>query len=1020
MTLALYGKSKRRKGALLFTGFFAIMVAMLIGLASMGGDSAKAATSGTLVSPTTSENSTCSNAANAQVVGGTYTSCTNDEAVTYAGFNYAVPAGSVVTGVEVQIVQSTNNDSGTDGFDVSVHNGTSFSSSRDLDTNDEDPPPSDTDTSGGNNDLWGLTWDATAANSIKVRLVADTSGTMYLDSVQVRIYYTAPIVPPVATVQGPNITGKCTALDIHLVVDNSGSIGSSNMNTLISELNGATGFIQTIENGAPGTNWNVTKFAGTNTASSNGWATDLAGVTGFISGMSSSGGTPTPKGIQTAIGQGTNGPLQNLMIIVTDGAPNVTLAGGTGDFTGAAAEAVAQADAARSAGWTTMVAAIGAGDGDAPGGANGPWSVAVNQAIAGLPGTPPNGSVVSAASFSQLAQTLLGAIAQGCERNVIVGKVYDPTEGAPQDGTTFSGFVDNTAWSGVGFGLFSGPIANLALETTHTVVETSPNDGWHATGYILGSLDQAGAPQCPAYNAQGWLQNGTNIVPALPVNTAGQAVVCIKNTKTANPVVNVAKAHSGDGIYNLGESFDWTITATVTNPPTTADYAIYDAIPSQFTVNSVTETDSNLTCNSANPVACTLTAGAGAGPHTITINVTVKNDAVCGLATNNVLNGVNSTAGPIASDEVSVTGCGTVTLEKSDTTQTVDSGANIQWTIALDNPSAIAMLAQVNDANATLVSSTGCISNATQAGGVGTTISCDVPAGNAGAPHEATITVKTPSNATVAEKCQGYIRENTATLVGGNSDGATARIPGDPSQCNRDVTVCKVVVGNGDGVTHAAFGYGFDIRPTGLGNISDSNSVAEPADNSESTAVCKTKQVPTDKAFDVVEHGARPADFGGWTDAAGYPQYAIGGGSRITNNTTTQIAAGTTPVTVTFYNKATPITARSPSASTSAIPTRMSLRTKALAAPTTSVTMPTRPRLMRTLARRARPTTVRQSPPPTTTAARIAYSQPPRGRSSSGATAARTASADRFFKQFPYRRAVPPPFRLNLTRWLKP
>ncbi len=46
MTLALYGKSKRRKGALLFTGFFAIMVAMLVGLASMR-DNASALTLGT-------------------------------------------------------------------------------------------------------------------------------------------------------------------------------------------------------------------------------------------------------------------------------------------------------------------------------------------------------------------------------------------------------------------------------------------------------------------------------------------------------------------------------------------------------------------------------------------------------------------------------------------------------------------------------------------------------------------------------------------------------------------------------------------------------------------------------------------------------------------------------------------------------------------------------------------------------------------------------------------------------------
>ncbi len=125
----------------------------------------------------------------------------------------------------------------------------------------------------------------------------------------------------------------------------------------------------------------------------------------------------------------------------------------------------------------------------------------------------------------------------------------------------------------------------------------------------------------------------------------------------------------------------------------------------------------------------------------------------------------------------------------------------------------------------------------------------------------------------------------------------------------RNVQVCKVVVGNGDGVSVPAFGYGFDIRPSGLANISGSNSVAEPnpdSEGSQTAEVCATKLVPSDKAFDVVEWMSRPS---GWMgDADGYPRYQLNGGALYSNNTTTPISAGTTDVKVTFFNKELPKT----------------------------------------------------------------------------------------------------------------
>ncbi len=125
----------------------------------------------------------------------------------------------------------------------------------------------------------------------------------------------------------------------------------------------------------------------------------------------------------------------------------------------------------------------------------------------------------------------------------------------------------------------------------------------------------------------------------------------------------------------------------------------------------------------------------------------------------------------------------------------------------------------------------------------------------------------------------------------------------------RKVEVCKVAVANGDGISVPAFGYGFDIRQTGRPNISGSNSVAEPnpdTNDSQTAEVCTTKLVPNDKAFDVVEWMSRPSDWMG--DATGYPKYQINGGALYTNNTTTPIAAGTSDVKVTFFNKELPRT----------------------------------------------------------------------------------------------------------------
>ena len=138
------------------------------------------------------------------------------------------------------------------------------------------------------------------------------------------------VVTAEPTTGGPVIAGQCTAADIHIVVDNSGSVGNQ-INTLINNINA---FMADVEAGIPGTNWRVTTFKDVPASiATSGWG--ATPPTSFVNGMSIGTFTPTADGIQAAIAGGTNpgGGLtdhgDDILIIVTDGSPNITLDGST-------------------------------------------------------------------------------------------------------------------------------------------------------------------------------------------------------------------------------------------------------------------------------------------------------------------------------------------------------------------------------------------------------------------------------------------------------------------------------------------------------------------------------------------------------------------------------------------------------------------------------------------------------------------------------------------------------------------
>jgi hypothetical protein len=289
-----------------------------------------------------------------------------------------------------------------------------------------------------------------------------------------------------------------------------------------------------------------------------------------------------------------------------------------------------------------------------------------------------------------------------------------------------------------------------AAGTVSCTLDAGAGEGAGPTVYsIRVNVTVKAAPTC------GTLTNTVNNAAGAPVATDTVTIVDCDVTPAPQPSVSVTK-DAALSSYNIGQSFDWVITANVSNGPTVSAYLINDDIPSAFTVNSVTENDAFLTCNNADPVACTLAAGATNGAHTVTVNVTVNANAACQAYTNNVVNG---TAPVVASDIVTVTGCGSVSILKGDG---VGNGANVEWTITLTNTSAVPQNVYVYDQDTSLVSET-CTGSVTES--PADYYNCTVPANSS-----ATLVLSTVLPA--YDVCAGIEISNHAVLASANTSGA--------------------------------------------------------------------------------------------------------------------------------------------------------------------------------------------------------------------------------------------------------
>ncbi|QND79229.1 DUF11 domain-containing protein [Pseudoxanthomonas mexicana] len=167
------------------------------------------------------------------------------------------------------------------------------------------------------------------------------------------------------------------------------------------------------------------------------------------------------------------------------------------------------------------------------------------------------------------------------------------------------------------------------------------------TGLTFGAVTNAGAYTC----------NSTNpLVCTLPVGTVpgtytvtytatvnDQAVVtvdnavvgtnatcatnCVTSTPVTAPAVSYSKSASTSGPVAVGDTITYTLTTTVVNAVTTSDVVLTDTLGTGLTFGAVTNAGA-YTCNSSNPLVCTLPVGTVPGTYTVTYTATVNDQAV--------------------------------------------------------------------------------------------------------------------------------------------------------------------------------------------------------------------------------------------------------------------------------------------------------------------------------------------------------------------------------------------------------
>jgi hypothetical protein len=180
------------------------------------------------------------------------------------------------------------------------------------------------------------------------------------------------------------------------------------------------------------------------------------------------------------------------------------------------------------------------------------------------------------------------------------------------------------------------------------------------------------------YQVLGWAFAVNGVCPDEPTSTTGDAsaevgylfpgqtvVVCFYNERFGNVVVDKQAPATA---VAPGTTFNWVISVSVANGPTSSLLTLTDTLPAGFTYGTPTVT-SPLSCTlTAGVLTCTLPANTGIGTYTVTIPATAPTGTfeICGPHTNTVAfwgagtgpNGALFTEGNPGTDSATMTvGC---------------------------------------------------------------------------------------------------------------------------------------------------------------------------------------------------------------------------------------------------------------------------------------------------------------------------------------------------------------------------
>ncbi len=265
----------------------------------------------------------------------------------------------------------------------------------------------------------------------------------------------------------------------------------------------------------------------------------------------------------------------------------------------------------------------------------------------------------------------------------------------------------------------------------------------------------------------------TGTVNNAVVGTGDDAPTCAGTCTTETPVTEPlpplvtytksAALPSGQTDARVGDTVTYTLTTTVVNAVTTSDVVLTDTLGMGLTFGAVTNAGA-YTCNSSNPLVCTLPVGTVPGTYTVTYTATVNDQAV-GTVDNAVVGtgddaptcaGSCSTQTPVAAPRV-------VVSKSSDpgTGAQVQVGQTVRYTLTVDiSGSALRealVLVDTPDRGLTLGAlPAGCTFD-------GTRLTCQLPAGTPAGVHTLTYEAVVNPNA-------GPVVGNQVSATGGGGE----------------------------------------------------------------------------------------------------------------------------------------------------------------------------------------------------------------------------------------------------------